>query len=75
MIMGKQAYEKVQHAKNVEEMEEALKTLQKDSLLKEMELFAIDNKGLLTRKANTPKDKIVAALLKGMSKNIQSSRP
>ena len=48
---------------------------QKDSLLKAMELFGFDNKSFLKRKANTPKDEILAALVKGVSKKIQSSRP
>ena len=56
-------------------MEEALHTLRKDSLLKEMELFGLDNKSFVKRKANTPKDKFAAALLKGVSKKVQSSRP
>ena len=66
---------KVQHVKNVEEMEEALNTLQKDSLLKEMECFGLDNRSFLKRKANTPKNKIVTALLRGVNKKVQSSRP
>ena len=75
MIMSKAVYKKVQHVRNAEEMEEVLNTLQKDSLLKEMELFGFDNKTFLKRKANTPKDKIVVALFEGVSKKIQSSRP
>ena len=75
MIMSKAVYKKVQHVRNVEEMEEVLNTLQKDSLLKEMELFGLDNRSFLKRKANTPKNKIVTALLNGINKKVQSSRP
>ena len=75
MIMSKQAYKRVPHAKNVEGMKEALNTLQKDSLLKEMEMFGLDNRSFLKRKANTPKSKIVTALLNGINKKVQSSRP
>ena len=56
-------------------MEEALNTLQKDALFKEMECFGLDNKSFLKRKANTPKNKIVTALLRGVNKKVQSSRP
>ena len=75
MIMSKAVYKKVQHAKNIDEVEEALSTLQKDALLKEMECFGLDNKSFLKRKANTPKNKIVTALLRGVNKKVQSSRP
>ena len=57
VIMSKAVYKKVQHVKNVDEMEEALNTLQKDALLKEMECFGLDNKSCLLYTSPSPRDR------------------
>ena len=40
-----------------------------------MENFGLDNRSFKKRKANTPKDKILSALVKGINQKIENSRP